>query len=82
MFSLAKKRIIGSSDTSIPLSRGNRDMRLLVLFYRGHDKGCHGVASRVDILLNQDSAWFRLAHPLVGGLFYSEDLDFEADKGS
>ena len=34
----------------------------------------------VDILLNQDSAWFRLAHPLVGGLFYSEGLDFEADN--
>ncbi len=58
--------------------RGNFDMSLL--FYSGHGKGRHRVASRVDILLNQDSAWFWFADPLVGRLFDAEGFDFEADN--
>src|SRR6266536_427446 len=45
-------------------SRGNLHMRLLLVFYRGHHKGRHHVLNRVDILLDQDPAWFWLADTL------------------
>jgi hypothetical protein len=51
--------------------RGNLDMRLLFVLYGGHRKGSHDVLNRVDILLDQDPAWFWLADTLVKGLLYS-----------
>src|SRR5437868_9317449 len=59
--------------------RGNLYMRLLLVFYRGHHKGRHDVLNRVDILLDQDPAWFWLTDTLVKALFYSKRFHFEAD---
>src|SRR5713101_6880420 len=51
--------------------RGNLDMRLLSVLERSHPEGRGDLLNRVDILLNQHSARFWLAHALIIGLLHS-----------
>src|SRR6266700_7245433 len=62
--------------------RGNLDMRFLSLLERSHPEGRRDLLNRVDILLNQHSARFWLAHPLIKGLHPSQHAHFEAENGA
>jgi hypothetical protein len=46
-----------------------------------HSKGGSDALHRVDILLDQHSARFWLAYPVVKALFDSQRFGFEADTG-